>query len=127
LVLTLVAVGLVALGCTLAVPRMPFGPSMLVASATATSLALTVTALLAGGVVGRVAGGVVSWATLLRSGLALALVVGVGNHLPWSGPIGTLAEAAAVALLGVAALIALGELGRADLDRVRRIVGTGRR
>ena len=60
LALTLVAVVFATVGCTLAVPRMPFGPSMLVASSTATSLALTATAVLAGALVRRVAGGVVS-------------------------------------------------------------------
>ena len=121
-VLTALGVGLIAAGCTVLVPRAALGPAMLVQAATATSVALAITAAAAGGVLHATAGGFVAGATVVRVLGALAVVVAVGSRLPWLGKVFVPLEAVAVAALYVVILIATRELGKADLARVLTVV-----
>ena len=124
--LTGLGVVLIATGCSLFVPHAEMGPPMLATTATATAVALTVTAI-AGGVRLRVvAGGFVAPLTLVRVLAALATCVAVGSQLPWLGKVGTVAEGALVAGLGLGVLIVTGEVGRADLAKVMAVVGRRR-
>jgi stage V sporulation protein B len=121
--LTLAGVILVAVSCSLLVPRAAFGPEMLVTSATATSIALTLTAIVGGVRLRQVAGGFVAPLTVVRALVTLAVCVGVGSRLPWLGKPGTVVEAAAVGVMGLVLLIATGEIGKADLARVKQVAG----
>ncbi|WP_437726031.1 lipopolysaccharide biosynthesis protein [Sorangium sp. So ce861] len=121
--LTAATVLLVATGCSVAVPRAAFGPDMLVRSATATSLALAASAVVAGALLHRAAGGFVPAATALRVGVALAAAIAVGARLPWLGKIAVLGEAIAVALVYLALLVATREVGRDDLAVLRQAFG----
>ncbi|WP_437757567.1 lipopolysaccharide biosynthesis protein [Sorangium sp. So ce1389] len=123
--LTAATVLLVAVGCSLFVPRAPFGPDMLVSSAVATSLALATAAVVSGFLFHRAAGGFVPARTALRVGLALAAAVAVGARLPWLGKVAVLGEAILVALVYVALLVATREVGRDDLAILRQAFGRG--
>lgn len=122
-VLTLGAAILVATGCFVLVPRAAVGPEMLVASATATSVALTAAAGSGAVLLSRAAGGFASALTLVRVLVALLVSVGLGSRLPWIGPAGTVAEVTLVGALGLLVLVALGEVGRADLARILQVAG----
>lgn len=122
-VITASTVGAVAAACFVLVPSAPFGPTMLVRSATAASVGLTLAVIAAGLVLRRTAGAFVSGLTLVRVGLATAVAVGVGSQLPWLGKPAVLAEAAVVAAIYVVVLLATRELGAADLAVVRSVLG----
>ena len=100
-VLTGIGVALIAAGCSVFVPRADFGLPMLTTTATATTAALTVTAVLGAVRLRAVAGGFVAPLTLARVLAALATCVFAGSRLPWIGKVGTVFEAAAVAVLGL--------------------------
>ncbi|APR74857.1 Membrane protein implicated in protein export [Minicystis rosea] len=121
--LTLVAVLLVAVGCFYLVPRAAFGPEMLVKSALATSAALAAVAIVGGIRLSRVAGGFVEKLTLVRALVTLVVCIAAGSRLPWLGKVGTLVEAAALGVLGLVVLIALGEIGKQDLARIKQVAG----
>ncbi|WP_437578702.1 lipopolysaccharide biosynthesis protein [Sorangium sp. So ce887] len=125
--LTAATVLLVAVGCSVAVPRAAFGPDMLVSSATATSLALATSAVIAGVLLHRVAGGFVPALTVLRVGVALAAAIAVGTRLPWLGKVAVLGEAVLVGLVYIALLVATREVGRDDLAALRQAFGRGAR
>jgi stage V sporulation protein B len=124
--LTLAAVLLVAAGSCLLVPRAPFGPAMLTSSAIAASIGLTTAALIGGFMLHRVAGGSARPLTLVRCLAALAITVVLGSRMPWHGVAGTVVEAAAAFAIGLVVLIALGEVGREDLQRVLQVAGRRR-
>jgi stage V sporulation protein B len=121
--LTLAAVVLVALGCFVLVPRAPFGAAMLVSSATATTLALALTAVAGAALLRRSAGAFAAPLTLVRTLATLGISLAVGSRLPWLGLVGTVGEAAALGVLGAVVLVASGELDRQDLARVLAVVG----
>jgi hypothetical protein len=104
----------------------PFGEGLLIRTAVATASGLAVATVAAAVVVKRAAGAVVSPVTLVRVLAALAAAVAVGRLLPAPGKIMTLAYAAIVVFTYLAILIATGEIGRADLAMVRRVLGRGR-
>lgn len=121
--LTAATVVLVAAGCTVLVPRAAFGPPMLMATAAATSCAVTVAAVIGAARLARVAGGFVSPLTLARVILAVAVVVLLGLKVPWMGKLLVPIQAALVGGVYVVILIVLREIGRDDLAVVRRILG----
>jgi O-antigen/teichoic acid export membrane protein len=115
-----VAVGVVAYAVL--VPRTTPGAPMLVAAATATSLGM-VTGLVGSLVVlsARLGGGL-PVATVARVAVSLAAAVLVGRFLPAHGKILGLATIAAVVIVYVVCLLALGELTAEDKAKVRRIL-----
>ncbi|WP_437678596.1 lipopolysaccharide biosynthesis protein [Sorangium sp. So ce131] len=125
--LTAATVLLVATGCSIAVPRAPFGPDMLVSSAVATSLALATAAIVGGALLHRAAGGFVPALTALRVGAALLAAMAVGAQLPWLGKIAVLGEAILVALVYLALLVVTREVGRDDLASLKQAFGRGAR
>jgi stage V sporulation protein B len=116
-------VGVVATACSLLVPAAPFGPTMLVRSATGAAIGLTLAVIVGGLVLRRVAGAFVSLLTLGRVALATAVAVGLGSLLPWLGKPAVLAEAALVAAVYVVVLLVTRELGAKDLALVRSVLG----
>ncbi|AUX40165.1 integral membrane protein [Sorangium cellulosum] len=125
--LTAATVLLVAIGCSVAVPRAPFGPDMLVSSAVATSLALATAAVVGGALLHRAAGGFVPALTALRVGAALLAAMALGTQLPWLGKIAVLGEALLVALVYLALLVVTREVGRDDLASLKQAFGRGAR
>jgi stage V sporulation protein B len=121
--LTALGVGLIATGCVVLIPGAPFGPAMLVQAATATSVALTITATIAGVVLARAAGGFVRLWTIGRVLFALAVALAAGSRLPWLGKPAVIGEALLVGAVYVVVLVVTGELGRADLGRLRAVAG----
>ena len=124
--LTLAGLILVAASCSFLVPRASFGPAMLVSSATAASIGLTLTAIAGGVRLRQVAGGFVAPLTVMRGLGTLGICVAVGSRLPWMGKVGTVVEAAALGVLGLVVLVASGEIGREDLARIRQVAGRKR-
>jgi stage V sporulation protein B len=124
--LTAAGVILVAIGCVTLVPRASLGPEMLVQSATAVTIALTLTAAAGGVVLARVAGGFVAPKTLARVLVALGVAVGAGSRLPWLGKPAVILEVALVAGIYLAVLLALRELGASDLGRIKQVLGRRR-
>lgn len=120
--LTALGVALIGAGCFVLIPRAELGPAMLVQAATATSIALGITAAAAGVVLRATAGGFVAAATVVRVLGALAVAVAVGSRLPWLGKVFVPLEAAAVAALYIVVLVVTRELGKADLSRVLTVI-----
>lgn len=98
------------------------GAAGLVATATATSIGMTLGAVVAGASVFRRFGAFIPVATVLRAGTAAAGAVVVGRLIPDLGKLVTMG--AAIAVFGVYAmiLVLLRELRRTDLAVVRKIV-----
>ena len=122
-VLTIAALGLVTGLCFVLVGDQPYGPGMIVRTATSTSIGLLAATLLAAWLVHRTAGAVAPVVSLLRVLLALAACVGVSLLLPAPGKLMTLVYAAAIACLYLAILVGTRELGVADLALVRTVLG----
>jgi stage V sporulation protein B len=79
------ALAVTVLVCWLLVPRATFGRDQLAMSALSVACAMACTLVVTGVVVRRVAGAFLPWATAVRVGLALAVVVLVGTRLPTVG------------------------------------------
>jgi stage V sporulation protein B len=122
-VLTIAAVILVAGGCIALVPRAEFGSPMLVASAIATGTAMLVLTVVAGFALRGAAGGFVSPLTLARVGAAVALAHLAGRAMPYLGKMFVLVEAIALVALYLVVLVALRELGKADVATLRAALG----
>lgn len=121
--LTMVAVLLVAASSWLFVRRADFGEPMMIASASATVVAMGATALAGGLLLRKTAGGLVPWATPVRVAIAMAVTVAVGSRLPFFGRLTAPLEAAPMAVVYLLVLAATRELTGDDLATVRRIVG----
>jgi O-antigen/teichoic acid export membrane protein len=111
-----------AAATALLVPRAAPGPEMLVAQASATSLGMA-----AGFVVSLVylrvrLGGGAPASTVLRVAVAAAAALLVGRFLPAHGRVLGLVAVAAVAVVYLAVLVALGEFTAADRAKFRRVL-----
>ena len=95
-VLTFIAASLVGAFCWWFVPQANFDAGLLVRTASATSLALSLAAIAGGVVVYRKARSFAPAKTLVRTGLALGIAIAVGSRLPWLGRPMVLIEVAAV-------------------------------
>lgn len=95
---------------------------LLTRTAIATSLGLLLATLLAGGLLLRRTGGVVSTWTLIRSGFALAVSAGLGTHFARTGVVGTLVTALAVVVLHLLLLILTRELDQADFQKLGTVL-----
>lgn len=113
----------VAVGCWLVVPTATFGPAMVVASALATSGALTLAAVVGALAVKSAAGAFVAPASLVRVFAAMAATIAVGWKMPWLGKVAVLGEVGVVAVVYVVVLVVTGELGRADVATVQTALG----
>jgi stage V sporulation protein B len=116
----------VAALCWLWVPSAPFGPSLLSRTATATSVALALAAVVGAVLVRRASGGFAPPKTLARTALAMVAAMAVGAFMPWWGRALVPFQAIVVVATYVAVAIALGELTRADVAMVRSVLGRRR-
>lgn len=97
----------------------------LVATATATSLGMTIGAVVAGGTVLRRFGALVPVATVARVAVAAAAAVAVGRAIGDHGKMVTLGAAIAVFATYLVVLVVLREIRREDLAVVRKIARRG--
>lgn len=124
--ITAVALALLAGTCAVVIPMAPFGSAQLDATATATTTAM-VLALIVGVVsVRRIAGAFVPWKTALRVGMCVAIACIAGGLTPMVSKLLTPIVAAAVVVAYVVALVATGEIGKADLAMIGSIASRGR-
>jgi stage V sporulation protein B len=100
----------------------PLSEALLVRTALATSAGLLLATALAGWLVHRAVGALVRPLVLVRVGLATALAIALGRALPSGSRLLVLPEAALVLLAYLAILLGSRELGRADLELVRRVL-----
>ncbi len=116
--ITAVALALLAGTCAIVIPLAPFGEKQLLATAGATTMAL-VCALIVGIVtVRKIAGAFVPLKTALRVGLCVGVAFALGGVMPMVSKLMTPIVATGVVLAYLVALIATGELGKADLALV---------
>ncbi|MFO0617885.1 MAG: lipopolysaccharide biosynthesis protein [Polyangiaceae bacterium] len=120
--LTALGVGLVVVASVALTPAAVFGGPMMVASAFATLIGLSVTLVVALIVLKKFAGGVVPVLTPIRVGLGVAAMVGVGSVMPFLGRFFAPLEAAALVVIYVVVLVATREIGAADLATVRAVI-----
>jgi len=113
----------VAAGSILLVPSAPFGPAMLMRSGAAVAIAMGLSAIAGAIALRRIAGAFTSPLTILRVLAATGITVAAGSMVPWLGKLMVVPEAAAMALLYLIVLAVLGEVGRADLATVKKVVG----
>jgi stage V sporulation protein B len=121
-VLTGIASALVAVLCWWLVPSAPFGASLLIRTATATSIALASAALGGAYLVYRAARSFAPAKTLGRTALAMAAAIAVGSRLPWLGRPFVIIEVLVVVATYLGVAIASGELTRADLTMVTSVL-----
>jgi stage V sporulation protein B len=123
---TAIAAAAVVALCFLRVRGAPFGEELLFRTATATSVGLVLATVGAAVLVRRSAGAVVRPLTALRVVVAVALTVVIGRYLPGTGKVLTAAAALALGLFYLLALIASGELGKADAALISNVISRRR-
>jgi stage V sporulation protein B len=118
------AVTLLALvaGLWIGIPRAEPGHELLAVCGATTSGAMLLGAILSGVLLVRRFGGFLPPLTAARVALAIAAAHGVGRLVGERGPIVTLAGLIAAALAFLTVLLVTRELGRADLDIVKRVL-----
>ena len=105
------------------VPGAAPGAPIAARAALATSVGLLASLALAGFLVARVAGALVSPLTVVRVAVALVVAGGAPTLLGHTGKLATLGLAAIIGLVYLIVLIVTGELGKADLGLVKRVLG----
>lgn len=100
----------------------PLSEELLWRTAQATTTGLVAATAIAAFLVFRAAGALVDALTLLRVGVALAVSAALGRMLVPPGKLLTLIAVAVVPCVYLALLVLLRELGRADLELVRKVV-----
>ena len=111
-----------AVGNLIVIPRFVPGRALLTACASATAGAMLLGAAVGGILLRRTLGGFLPLASLVRVALSAGVAIALGRLLDLSGTLMTLAGAAAVGLVFVVMLVVTGELGRADLATLRKVV-----
>ena len=124
---TCTAVAVVAIACRLLVPAAQLGNEMLVRTAIATTIGLSVAMVIAAVLVTRVAGGFVPVLTAVRVPIAIAAVVALGWKMPWLGKVAVPVQAVGIGVAYVIALAVLREIGREDVALVKRALGRGKK
>ena len=126
LVVTALALALLAATCSFFIPLAPFGAPQLMTTATATTIAMGCALVVAVIMVRRAAGAFVPWKTALRVALCIAGAFVVGGHTPVFGKLITPVVAGGVVAAYLLALVVTGEIGKADLALVVSIAARKR-
>jgi stage V sporulation protein B len=100
----------------------PLANELLTRTAIATSTGITIATIGAAWLVRREAGALVAPRSALSVAVALAIAITCGRLLPLSKTILVVPAAVAVVLVYAVTLIATREIGKADLDTVKRVV-----
>ncbi|MFN8549795.1 MAG: lipopolysaccharide biosynthesis protein [Polyangiaceae bacterium] len=120
---TALAFALVVALCFLRVRGTPLGPDILMRTAVATTSGLALATLGASFLVLRTAGAVAPLGSFLRVLVAMTIAIALGRFLPAPGKLLTLVYAAGVGCLYAFVLVATRELGKADVDTVKAVLG----
>ncbi len=126
LVVTALALALLAATCSVIIPLAPFGAPQLMATATATTIAMGCALVVAVVMVRRAAGAFIPWKTALRVALCIGGAFLVGGHTPIFGKLITPIVAGGVVVAYLLALVVTGEIGKADLALVVSIAARKR-
>lgn len=123
--MTITAIALAMLGttCAILIPLAPFGSPQLDATAKATTAALVCALVVAVVFVRREAGAFVPLKTAIRVGMCVAAAFFAGGYTPMFSKLITPVVAAGVCVAYLVALVATGELGKADLSLIVSIAG----
>jgi stage V sporulation protein B len=101
----------------------PFGKSMVDRAALGTICAMFACAFVAAVTLWRATGAFVRPLTLVRTALAMGITIFVGRHMPWiSKPLVPI-QAGMMMVVYVVLLVVSGELGKADLQTVKTVLG----
>ena len=126
LVVTALALMLLAGTCSVIIPLAPFGGPQLMATATATTIAMGCALVVGVITVRQAAGAFIPWKTALRVALCIAGAYFVGGHTPIFGKLITPIVAGGVVAAYLIALVVTGEIGKADLALVVSIAARKR-
>jgi stage V sporulation protein B len=121
LVITAVALALLAGTCLITIPHAEFGAPQLAATAAATTTALVCALVVAVIRVRREAGAFVPWKTAVRVGLCVAGAYALGGITPMFSKLLTPIAAGGVVVAYLIVLVVTGELGKDDLALVASI------
>jgi len=116
-----VTLGLAAVGNLIAIPRCDPGQEVLVVAACTTGVAMLIGAGVCGAFLHKRLGAFLPIASVIRVALAVAAAIGVGRVIPFTSPLMTLVEAAAVGGVFLVVLVATRELGKADLRSIAAV------
>jgi hypothetical protein len=119
--LTAVALALLTGACAIVIPLASFGAPQLMATATATTVALFGALVVGVIAVRRVAGAFVPWKTAARVGLCIAGAFALGGVMPMFSKLLTPVVAAGIGVLYLVALVVTREIGKADLALITSI------
>jgi stage V sporulation protein B len=120
--LTVVALATVVTLCFVLVRGQSFGAHMLLRSAYATSAGLGLATIMAAIAVKKVAGAVVAPLSLVRTGVAVSCCIAIGRAIGALGRVETLLAAAGLGVVYLLLLVISRELGRKDLELIRRVM-----
>ncbi len=126
LIVTALALALLAGTCSVIIPLASFGGPQLMATATATTIAMGCALVVGVITVRRAAGAFIPWKTALRVALCIAGAYFVGGHTPIFGKLITPIVAGGVIVAYLIALVVTGEIGKADLALVVSIAARKR-
>ena len=126
LLVTALALALLAVSCSFIIPLAPFGGKQLMATATATTIAMCCALVVGVITVRRAAGAFIPWKTALRVGVLVVGAYVAGGHTPVLPKLVTPIAAGVVVVAYLVGLVATGELGKADLSLVLSIAARRR-
>ena len=121
-VITAVAFFLVVGLCWFLLSAARFDRELLWKTAVSTSIGLGAATLAAGFLVQKTARASVDLFSLLRVGLAMAIAIAVGRHLPYAGKLVAIGYALGIGLFYVLLLVVMRELGKADVELVKQVL-----
>jgi len=122
-IITGIAFGLVATLGTLLLRGEPFGATLLLRTAIATSIGLVLATLIASHYVHCIAGGVIGVKTLMRVFLIVTVTIAAGRLWSPTGKVATVLAAAILVTMNLALLVITRELTGRDLGHVLTLFG----
>jgi len=116
-----ITLALAVVGNLIAIPMVGPGKQLLLVTASVTSGAMLIGAILSGLVLRKKLGAFLPVRSIVRVLIAVAVAIGVGRVIPFRTPLMSLVEAGIVGATFLAVLIGTGELGKKDLAAIRRV------
>lgn len=121
--LTWTAVAAIAAAIVLTRPSDAFGDLLLFSTARASAIGMVIAAVIGALLLRKVAGGFAPPLAMVRVLFAAAATVGLGSLLPFMGKLLVPLQAGALVIVYFILLIAMREIGRADLAMVKKVLG----
>jgi stage V sporulation protein B len=116
-----VTLAIAVAGNWIAIPLVGPGKGMLVVTASVTSGAMLIGAVVSGWFLRKRLGAFIPAASVVRVVIATGVAFAVGQVIPFRTPLASLVEAAIVGVTFIAVLIATRELGKQDLAAIRKV------